>query len=106
MGNILEIKNLSKRYDDFTLDNVNITLPKGSTMGFVGENGAGKSTTIKLVLNLIHRDSRKISILGLDNIEYENKIKEDISVVFEESNLPENMTITDVSIVMKNIYKN
>ena len=106
MGNILEIKNLSKKYDDFALDNVNITLPKGSIMGFIGENGAGKSTTIKLILNLIHRDSGKISIFGWDNIEYENKIKEDIGVVFEENNLPENMTITDVSIVMRNIYKN
>ncbi|HHY22702.1 MAG TPA: ABC transporter ATP-binding protein [Clostridiaceae bacterium] len=75
-------------------------------MGFIGENGAGKSTTIKLILNLIHRDSGKISIFGWDNIEYENKIKEDIGVVFEENNLPENMTITDVSIVMRNIYKN
>jgi len=82
MGNILEIKNLSKKYDDFALDNVNITLPKGSIMGFIGENGAGKSTTIKLILNLIHRDSGKISIFGWDNIEYENKIKEDIGVVF------------------------
>jgi ABC-2 type transport system ATP-binding protein len=106
MGNILEIKNLSKKYDDFALDNVNITLPKGSIMGFIGENGAGKSTTIKLILDLIHRDSGKISIFGWDNIEYENKIKEDIGVVFEENNLPENMTITDVSIVMRNIYKN
>ncbi len=106
MGNILEIKNLSKKYDDFALDNVNITLPKGSIMGFIGENGAGKSTTIKLILDLIHRDSGKISIFGWDNIKDGNKIKEGIGVVFEENNLPENMTITDVSIVMRNIYKN
>ena len=106
MENILDIKNLTKMYDDFTLADVNFTLPEGSIMGFIGENGAGKSTTIKLILDLIRRDSGEISIFGLDNIKDGNKIKEDIGVVFEESNLPENMTITDVSIVMRNIYKN
>lgn len=46
--NALEIKNLTKSYPDFTLDNLNLTLPSGCIMGLVGENGAGKSTTIKL----------------------------------------------------------
>lgn len=105
MKNMLEIENLVKRYDGFTLDNVNITLPKGSIMGFIGENGAGKSTTIKLILNLIHRDGGKINVLGLDNIKDEKQIKEDIGVVFDEGNFPDNMRLGDVGIVMKNIYK-
>ena len=47
--NALEIKNLTKSYPGFTLDNLNLTLPSGCIMGLIGENGAGKSTTIKLI---------------------------------------------------------
>ena len=106
MENILEIRNLSKHYAGFSLKNINLTLPKGSIIGFVGENGAGKSTTIKLILNLIHRDSGDISVLGMDNIKEENRIKEDIGVVFDESSFPDNVRAADVSLIMKNIYKN
>jgi len=106
MENVIEIKNLTKKYDDFTLSDVNITLPKGCIMGFIGENGAGKSTTIKLILNLIHRDNGKINVLGLDNIQNDKRMKEDVGVVFDESNFPDNMNATDVSVVMKHIYKN
>ena len=60
MENVLEIRNLTKTYKDFVLDNLNLCLPKGHIMGFVGENGAGKSTTIKLILNIIHRDQGEI----------------------------------------------
>lgn len=106
MANALEVQNISKKYDGFFLKNINITLPKGSIMGFVGENGAGKSTTIKLMLNLIHKDSGEISVLGLDNIKDEKQIKEQIGVVFDESNFPENIKIHDINKIMKNIYKN
>lgn len=106
MENILEIKNLSKRYTGFALENINLTLPKGCIMGFVGENGAGKTTTIKLILNLIHRDSGEIKVLGLDNIKDEKKVKENIGVVLDESTFPDNMKIADVSLVMKSIYTN
>lgn len=62
--NALEIRNLTKSYPSFTLDNLNLTLPSGCIMGLVGENGAGKSTTMKLILDIIHRDSGIISVLG------------------------------------------
>lgn len=106
MENVLEIRKLSKKYDEFYLDNINLSLPKGCIMGFVGENGAGKSTAIKLILNLIHRDSGEISVFGKDNIEYEKQIKEEIGVVLDESSFPDNMKAADISIIMKNIYKN
>jgi ABC-2 type transport system ATP-binding protein len=102
--NVLEIKNLSKRYDGFSLSDVNISLPKGSIMGFIGENGAGKSTTIKLILNLIHRDSGRISVFGKDNIESEKEIKENIGIVFDECNFPDGMRVPDINQVMKRIY--
>ncbi len=106
MENILEINNLSKSFPGFRLDNINIALPKGSIMGFVGENGAGKSTTIKLILNLLKRDQGEIKIFGLDNLRYETELKEKIGVVFDESNFPENMRAKEVNQVMKNIYRN
>lgn len=106
MENLLEIRNLSKKYEGFYLENINLSLPKGCIMGFVGENGAGKSTTIKLLLNLIHRDSGEIRIFGQDNIKNEKQIKEAIGVVLDESNFPDHMTATNINVVMKNIYKN
>lgn len=106
MENILEIKNLSKKYNGFELKNVNIELPKGMIMGFIGENGAGKTTTIKSILNIINRDSGEIKIFGLDNKENERKIKEDIGVVLDDSFLSEYLNPSDINKIMKNIYKN
>lgn len=106
MENILEIKDLNKKYDNFNLSNINLSLPKGCIMGFIGENGAGKSTTIKLILNLIFRDSGKINIMGLDNIKNEKQLKENVGVVFDESNFPEYMRASDVGLIMKSIYRN
>ena len=106
MENILEIKNLSKKYDGFELKNVNIELPKGMIMGFIGENGAGKTTTIKAILNIINRDSGEIKIFGLENKENERKIKEDIGVVLDDSFLSEYLNPSDINKIMKNIYKN
>ena len=106
MENILEIKNLSKKYKGFELKNVNIKLPKGMIMGFIGENGAGKTTTIKAILNIISRDSGEIKIFGLDNKDNERKIKEDIGVVLDDSFLSEYLNPLDINKIMKNIYKN
>lgn len=73
--NALEIRNLTKSYPGFTLDNLNLALPSGCIMGLIGENGAGKSTTIKLIIDMIHKDSGSIIILGKDNTEVLNSQK-------------------------------
>lgn len=106
MENILEVKNLCKKYDGFELKNINIKIPQGMIMGLIGENGAGKSTTIKAILNVINRDSGEIKIFGLDNNENEKKIKEDIGVVLDDSFLSEYLNPIDINKIMKNIYKN
>ena len=106
MENVLIVRNLSKRYDEFQLKNVSFSLPKGCIMGLVGENGAGKSTTIKLILNLINRDGGSVSIFGKDNLTQEKTIKEDLGVVFDESSFPDNLNAKNISLVMKNVYKN
>jgi len=104
--NALEIKNLTKTYPGFTLDNLNLTLPSGCITGLIGENGAGKSTTIKLILDMIHKESGTITILGKDNEESIELIKEDIGVVMDEVGIPECLTVKQVGKVMKNTFHN
>lgn len=106
MDYILEIDNLSKAHYEFKLNEISFKLPKGSIMGLVGENGAGKTTTIKLILNLIKKNNGSIKVLGMDNIRDERTIKENIGVVLDESNFHDNLRPVDISLVMKNIYKN
>ena len=104
--NAIEIKNLSKSFSGFCLDRLNLTLPSGCIMGLVGENGAGKSTTIKLILNMLHKDEGSIKILGRDNDQNIALIKEDIGVVMDEVGIPECMTVKQVGRVMKHTFRN
>ena len=105
MENILEAKNLCKKYNQFELKNVNLTLPKGMIMGLIGENGAGKTTTIKSILNLTN-STGEINIFGLNVKKYDKKIKEDIGVVLNENFFSEYLNPKAINKIMKNIYKN
>lgn len=105
--NAIEIKGLEKRYDGFRLGSFDLTLPSGCIMGLVGENGAGKSTTIKLIMNAIGRDAGEISVLGVDNRSAGFRdVKEDIGVVLDEAYFPEVMSARNVGKVMALTYKN
>ena len=104
--NALEIKNVSKSFSGFCLDNISLTLPSGCIMGLIGENGAGKSTTIKLILDMLHNDSGTITILGNDNGNNIALIKEDIGVVMDEVGMPECLTAKQIGKVMKNTFRN
>ncbi len=101
----VEVQGLTKRYPGFTLDHVSFAVPSGSIVGFIGENGAGKSTTMKAVLNLIRRDEGSVRLLGReDGAEYP-EIKEQIGVVFDESYFPDNLKIRDVDRIMRSIFR-
>ena len=102
--NALEIKNLTKHYGDFTLDNLNLTLPSGCIMGLIGENGAGKSTTIKLILDMIRRDEGTITLLGRDNREDITLTKQDIGVVLDEVGIPACLSAVQVGKVMARTF--
>ena len=102
MNNALTISGLTKTYKGFVLDNVSFSVPSGSIVGLIGENGAGKSTTINAALGLIQKEAGHVSILGKD--ELDNKTKEQIGVVFDGSNYPEILSPKKINQVMKNIY--
>lgn len=104
MENILEISNLSKSYDEFKLDNLNLQLPYGCIMGLIGENGAGKSTTIKLILDLIHKDCGSIKVFGKNHELITRLQKEKIGVVLDVCHLPEKLNLIEIENVMKNMY--
>lgn len=106
MNNVLEINNITKDYKKFKIDNISFNLPKGYIMGFIGANGAGKTTTIKLILNMIKRDSGEIKVFGLDNIREEERIKEQIGVVFDECYYLEDWTLNDFEKAVSIFYKN
>ena len=104
--NAIEIKDLCKTYPGFSLDHVNLTLPCGCIMGLVGENGAGKSTTIRLILDMIARDSGTIPLLGKDNRENIRLLKEGIGVVLDEVGIPACLNSKQVGKIMANTFRN
>lgn len=104
--NALELIDVTKEYKDFTLDHLSLTLPAGCIMGLIGENGAGKSTTIKLILGMIHKNEGTIRIYGKDAGEASTLVKEDIGVVMDDNGIPAALDGKKIDKVMKRIYKN
>lgn len=102
----VNIRGLSKAYKDFSLKDVDILLPKGAIMGLIGENGAGKSTTLKAMLDIVRRDSGGVEILGLDLDTDQQRIKEQIGVVWGESHFHEFLDGIQVSHMLGRIYRN
>lgn len=106
MDNILEIQGLCKKYKGFELKDVSFSLPRGYIMGFVGQNGSGKTTTIRSILNMANIDSGKISVFGLSSIADSKQIKENTGVVFDNLYFAEHLKITDIEKLLKGFYKN
>lgn len=105
MSNLLEIDNVSKSFGKkVVLKDVTFNVPAGSIVGFIGDNGAGKSTTIKTVLGLISKDSGTVKIFGEENINKHAKDKEKIGVVFDAVNLPPHLTIKQLNRAFKNLF--
>ena len=103
MSSALTVSGLTKEYNDFVLDHVSFSVPTGSIVGLIGENGAGKSTTINMALGLIQRGSGTVSILGKEELDADTR--EQIGVVFDGSNYPELLSPKKINKVMKNIYR-
>lgn len=103
----LQIDNLCKSYKntDFALQNVSFNIPKGSIVGFVGKNGAGKSTTINAVLNIIHRDSGEVTFFGKAMTDASKLMRNDIGVVFDTICFSGDLTPKKLERVLKDIYE-
>lgn len=107
LENAIVVKDLCKSYPGFSLRDVSFSLPAGSILGLVGENGAGKSTTIKLLMDAIHPDAGTIQVLGTDTRDPAfSRLKEKVGVVLDEAYFPEVLTAQNVEQVMKNTYTN
>jgi ABC-2 type transport system ATP-binding protein len=106
MNNAIEVKNLRKEYQDFTLNDISFSLPTGYIMGFVGQNGAGKTTTIRLMLNMTDRAGGEISLLGMDNLRDEQRIKQYVGVVMDEIYFVNNWSVREVEQALKPFYVN
>ena len=103
MDSALTVSGLTKTYPDFVLDSVSFSVPSGSIVGLIGENGAGKSTTINAALGLIRKESGRVSILG--RVDLDSDTREEIGVVFDGSNYPEILSPRKLNRIMKNIYR-
>ena len=98
--NAIELKDLEKHYRDFDL-RISLSLPQGCILGLVGENGAGKSTTIRMLLGMTKPDGGSLQVLGQPRAD-----KEQIGVVLDEPAFPECLTARQVSRIMAGIFRN
>jgi ABC-2 type transport system ATP-binding protein len=101
--NALEIKGLTKTYPGFTLDNVTFNVPAGSIVGFVGENGAGKSTTLNAALGIIKSETGEVNFFGGQKIS-NREVRENIGVVLDSGGFPDVLRPMDLHKVLSKIY--
>ena len=103
--NILEVRDLCKDFKHFKLNDVAFSLREGYIMGFIGPNGAGKTTTIKAILNMIKYEKGEITVLGLDNIKDEGRLKDQIGIVMTDTYYPWHWTLATIEKVLSKFYK-
>ena len=104
--NTLEVRNLRKVYPAFTLQDVSFSVPAGSVTGLVGRNGAGKSTTLKSLLGLVHPDGGEVRFCGMDTAENERAFKEEIGVVLGGIDFYPKKKLKTITAVTKKFYVN
>lgn len=100
----LSVSGLTKKYKEFVLSDISFQVPRGAIVGLVGENGAGKSTTLNSILGLIHKDAGTISIMGKDIEKMNSAFKEKIGVVFDGTNFSEELTPKKLNKVLNGIF--
>ena len=104
--NAIELSHIQKSFGDFAIQDLCLTVPSGTICGLVGENGAGKSTTIRLLMNALRPDSGSVSVLGVDAASPEfQAVKEDVGVVLDEAYFPESLNAIQVGKIMGSTYR-
>lgn len=106
MNSTLKLKNVNKKYEksNFAIKDISFSVPEGSIVGFIGENGAGKSTTMNCILNVIRRDSGTIEIFGREMTDEDIDIRENIGVIYDSNNFPEYLTARQLADILGRIY--
>ncbi|MCZ0703846.1 ABC-2 type transport system ATP-binding protein [Natronobacillus azotifigens] len=105
MENVVELKNVAKKFKGFAVENINLEIKQGFVTGFMGENGAGKSTTIKMILNLLQPDAGEVKVFGLDYHSHEKAIKERIGFVYDGNVFFEGLNLKDIKRIVAPAYK-
>lgn len=101
---LVRVSGLNKQFKGFSLKNVTFSVPRGAVVGFIGENGAGKSTTIKSLLGLVRPDSGSVSLFGKGESDLTKEDRNKIGAVLGETCLPENLHLKDIDSVMRHIF--
>ncbi|CAM4084806.1 ABC transporter ATP-binding protein [Lederbergia lenta] len=105
MENVVELKNVTKQFKDFSVENINLQVKQGFVTGFIGANGAGKSTTIKIIMNLLKPDAGEVKLFGLDYETHEKEIKERIGFVYDGNVFFEGLNLKDIKRIVAPAYK-
>ncbi|MED4454903.1 ABC transporter ATP-binding protein [Metabacillus fastidiosus] len=105
MENVVELKNVTKKFKDFSVKNIDLQVKQGFVTGFIGANGAGKSTTIKMMMNLLKPDAGEVKIFGLDYKTHEKAIKERIGFVYDGNVFFEGLNLKDIKRIVAPAYK-
>lgn len=96
MKQIMEVRDLVKTFPAFQIGPINLAIPEGAIVGFIGENGAGKSTTIKCLLGLLEPDRGEIKIFNQSLASNPKQIRSQIGVVLDDLNLPDDLSLEQV----------
>lgn len=105
MDNVVELNNVTKQFKDFSVKDLNLQVKRGFVHGFIGANGAGKSTTIKMMMNLLKPDAGEVKVFDLDYKSYEKDIKERIGFVYDGNVFFEGMNLKDIKRIVAPAYK-
>lgn len=103
---MLEVSGLTKKYAGFALQNVSFSVEQGRIMGLIGKNGAGKSTTIKSILNMVRPNKGEVYMNGRLFAENQAICKQEIGVVFGGTDFYQYKKISDITKVTKLFYSN
>ena len=106
MSALITVNNIVKKYKNFTLDKVSFELESGHIYGFVGENGSGKSTTMKAISSLINLDDGHVLINGKESKDLEPEEREKLGFTLDEICLPDNLKIRLINNILKSAFEN
>lgn len=105
MENVIELRNISKAFNGFRLENLSLDVKRGYVTGFIGANGAGKTTTIKIMMNLLKPDRGEVKVFGLNYQQHEKEIKERIGFVFDNHLFYDHITLKEMKQIIAPAYK-